>query len=231
MWLERLWHQRLDALVTELARGQRARRQKERLMIEIKDQLDAIHRRVDRTGESVGVLLRRRYEAEVADVWSALTEPDRVRRWFFPLSGDLRVGGDFQLEGNAGGEILACDAPSYLRLTFGGPTSVVELRLEADGDDTVLELAHAVPLDMAGSGAGALFVGPGWDGAFLALGLFLAGVEADDPVAAANSPEGIEFARRSVDVWVDVVTESGTATEAEIAAGREMSLAQFAPQG
>ncbi len=231
MWPERFWCRHLDALATELARGKRARRQKERLMIEIKDQLDAIHRGVERTEESVGVVLRRRYDAEVADVWSALTEPDRVRRWFYPLTGDLRAGGTFQLEGNAGGDILTCEPPTFLKLTFGGPTSVVELRLAEDGDRTVLELAHTVPLEMAGSGAGALFVGPGWDGAFLALGLFLDGVVSEDPVAAASSPEAVEFVRRSVHVWVGVVEASGTATDEEIAAGREMSLAQFAPEG
>jgi uncharacterized protein YndB with AHSA1/START domain len=226
MWPERLWRQHLDALVTELARGKRVRRQKERLMIEIKDQLDAIHRQVDRTEENVAVLLRRRYDAEVADVWSALTEPDRVRRWFYPLTGDLRAGGDFQLEGNAGGDILACEPPTFLKVTFGGPGSLVELRLAADGDHTVLE----VPLAMAGSGAGALYVGPGWDGAFLGLGRFLRGEVADDPIAAANSPEAVEFARRSVHEWIAVIEASGTATEAEIAAGKEMSLAQFAQE-
>jgi uncharacterized protein YndB with AHSA1/START domain len=226
MWPERFWCEAMAALVTEVARGKRVRRQKERLMIEIKDQLEAIHRQVDRTDESVGVLLRRRYDAEVTDVWSALTEPDRVKRWFYPLTGDLRPGGAFQLEGNAGGDILTCEPPSYLKVTFGGPTSVVELRLAADGDHTVLELEHVVPLDMAGSGAGALFVGPGWDGAFLALGLVLVG----EPIGDPNSPESLEFMRNSVDAWVAAVESSGTATEAEIAAGKAMSIAQFAPE-
>jgi hypothetical protein len=74
-----------------------------------------------------------------------------------PISGDLRIGGTFQLEGNAGGEILACEPPRLLRVTFGGPTSVVEVRLTAeDGSGTVLELEHTVPIEMAQSGAGAL---------------------------------------------------------------------------
>ena len=55
---------------------------------------------------------------------------------------------------------------------------------------------------MAGSGAGALYVGPGWDGAFLALDLFLRG---------------------------EVAESSSTATSDEIAAATEVSLAQFAP--
>jgi uncharacterized protein YndB with AHSA1/START domain len=206
-------------------------------MIDVASQLKAIHREVSKgpiengeSGESVSVLLRRGYDAPIEDVWDAMTDPDRVRRWFLPVSGDLRVGGAFQLEGNAGGEILNCEPPRLLKVTFGGPASVVELRLSADGDDnTVLELEHTVPIEMAGSGAGALYVGPGWDGALMALGLFLRGEVSDDPVAAANSPQAQEFSRQSVHAWVTAVESSGTAGADEIAAATTVSLAQFAP--
>jgi uncharacterized protein YndB with AHSA1/START domain len=158
-------------------------------MIDIAGQLAAIYREVGERdgGESVAVLLRRSYEAEPEDVWDAITDPERIRRWFMPISGDLRAGGSFQLEGNAGGEILHCDPPQLLRVTFGGPTSIVELRLRADGDATVLELEHPVPRSIARSVAGALFVGPGWDGALMALDLYVHGQQPADPVAAASS--------------------------------------------
>ena len=203
-------------------------------MIDIANQLKAIHRTVSTgtidDGEVVGVLLRRSYDAAAEDVWDAVTDPDRVKRWFLPLTGDLRAGGTFQLEGNAGGDILECDPPRRLKVTFGGPTSVVELRLTpGPGEDTVLELEHTVPIEMAGSGAGALYVGPGWDGAFLGLALYLDGIVTDDPVAAANSPEAREFSRQSVDAWEAAIVDSGTATEAEIASAKAVSLGQFAP--
>jgi uncharacterized protein YndB with AHSA1/START domain len=203
-------------------------------MIDIVRQLTVIHREVSKGptegGEGVRVLLRRQYDAPIEDVWDAVTDPDRVKRWFLPLSGDLRVGGAFQLEGNAGGEILICEPPRLLKVTFGGPASLVELRLSADGDDrTVLELEHTVPIEMAGSGAGALYVGPGWDGMLLALGLFLNGEVTGDPVAAANSAEGQEFSRQSVQAWVTAIELSGTASTDEIAAATAVSLAQFAP--
>ncbi|QUH02623.1 SRPBCC family protein [Saccharopolyspora erythraea] len=202
-------------------------------MIDIASQLKAIHREVGRlsttSGEVVEVLVRRQYEAPVEDVWDAVTDPERLRRWFLPVSGDLRPGGSFQLEGNAGGEILVCEAPNRLRVTFGSATSIVELRLAADGDATVLELAHTVPIELAGSGAGSLYVGPGWDGAVMGLGLFLAGHVVEDPVAAANSLETQEFSRGSVHEWAAVVDSSGTATAEEITAATEVSLAQFAP--
>jgi uncharacterized protein YndB with AHSA1/START domain len=206
-------------------------------MIDIASQLEAIHRQVeqqlpaDGSGEVVSVLLRRSYDAPVGDVWDAVTQPDRIKRWFMPISGELRVGGSFQLEGNAGGEILSCEPPRLLKVSFGGPASIVELRLTPDGDsDTVLELEHTVPIEMAQSGAGALYVGPGWDGALLGLGLFLRGEAIGDPVAAATSPEALEFSRQSVHAWVEVIKDSGTATAEQLAAATEVSLAQFAPE-
>jgi hypothetical protein len=72
-------------------------------------------------------------------------------------------------------------------------------------------------------------VGPGWDGALLGLGLFLRGEAVGDPVAAANSPEAQEFSKQSVHAWAEVVKDSGTATDEELAAATEVSLAQFAP--
>jgi uncharacterized protein YndB with AHSA1/START domain len=205
-------------------------------MIDIASELKAIHRQVERqlpadgSGELVSVLLRRSYDAPVDDVWDAVTRPDRIKRWFMPISGELRAGGSFQLEGNAGGDILACEPPRLLKVSFGGPTSIVELRLTPEGDsDTVLELEHTVPIEMAQSGAGALYVGPGWDGALLGLGLFLRGEAIGDPVAAANSPEALEFSKQSVHAWVEVVNDSGTATDEELAAATQVSLAQFAP--
>jgi hypothetical protein len=61
------------------------------------------------------------------------------------------------------------------------------------------------------------------------LGLFLRGEVGDDPVAAANSPQGQEFSRGSVHAWAAVVESSGTASTEDIAAATTASLAQFAP--
>lgn len=165
-------------------------------------------------------MIRRTYDAGIADVCERLTDPDRMKRWFLPISGDLRVGGSFQLEGNAAGDILRCEPPRLLQVSFGGPTSLVELRLAPEGEDRPrLELEHTVPID----------VGPGWDGGFVALDLYLRGEISDAPVAAASSPEGQELSKRSVDAWLAVLQASGTATADEIAAAAQMALAQFAP--
>ena len=205
------------------------------IVIDIPAQIGAIERDVRRTprddgGENVTVLARRTYAADPEDTWSALTDPSRIARWLMPISGDLRLGGRFQLEGNAGGEILECEKPHRFRVTFGGETSFLEVRLSPSGDGaTTLELEHTVPIEMAQSGAGALWVGPGWDGAMLGLDLHLGGEVTGDPVAAANTPEALAFSKEAVEKWADAVEASGTATADELAAAVEMSTAQFAP--
>jgi uncharacterized protein YndB with AHSA1/START domain len=193
------------------------------------EELAAIHRavRIDDTSDTVSVSLTRTYDADAEDVWDALTNPERIPRWFYPISGDLKEGGNFQLEGNAGGDIRRCDRPRMLEVTFGGPESVVELIL-AEGDrKTTLELRHSVPLAMAGSGAGALFVGPGWDGALLGLGIHLLGELVGDPLEAANSPMVIEFNKGSIERWTEAVESSGTASADEITGARRVAVAQY----
>jgi len=197
-------------------------------VIDIGRQIGAIRREVTADEELVRVQMDRRYPAAAADVWNALTDPDRIRRWLLPISGDLRVGGSFQLEGNAGGEILACEPPSLLCVTFGDASSVVEVRLIEDGPETVLTLEHTVPKALAGGVAGALYVGPGWDGALLGLGLHLEGRQSDNPTAAANSREGQAFSAASVEAWVVVLERAGVDGET-VAEARQTSLAQFAP--
>ena len=197
-------------------------------ILDIAQQIGAVRRDVAEDGDLVQVQMDRRYPSPMADVWDALTDPDRIRRWMLPISGDFRVGGHFQLEGNAGGEILRCERPTVLRVTFGDPSSLVEVRLAEDGPGTVLTLEHTVPKAMAGGVAGALYVGPGWDGALLGLGLYLDGQMSEDPVAAANSPEAQEFSAESVSAWVGVLEASGAAAET-IAGARHAAMAQFAP--
>ena len=196
--------------------------------LDIAQQIGAIRRDVAEDGDLVRVQMDRRYPSPTADVWDALTDPDRISRWMMPISGDFRVGGNFQLEGNAGGEILHCERPSVLRVTFGDPSSLVEVRLAEDGPGTVLTLEHTVPKAMAGGVAGALYVGPGWDGALLGLGLYLDGHVSEDPVAAANSPEAQEFSAESVSAWVGVLEASGADAET-IAGAKQAAMAQFAP--
>lgn len=183
-------------------------------MIDIVNEIEATGREVGTgriaAGEGRAVRLRRTYDAPIEDVWDALTSPDRIARWFLPISGDYRVGGRYQLEGNAGGEILSCDRPDRLRVTwvYGEVTSPadiseVEVRLTSTGaNSTRLDLEHTaiVPDDRwAEYGPGA--VGVGWDGVVLGMSLHLQGGVLDDPVAWQMSDEGRAYATRSSLAW------------------------------
>jgi hypothetical protein len=203
------------------------------MIIDIAKEIGATSRQVEQqhsdAGEIVTVTLQRSYRADMPDVWKAITDPERLRRWFLPISGNLQQGGNFQLEGNAGGDILTCEPPRHLVVTFGHESSIVDVLLSGQGEQTLLKLSHSVPIDVAGSTAGALYVGPGWDGALLGLGLHLAGEVADDPVAAANSPEVQDFNVHSINDWVAAIEASGVSDADAIAAAQQASLAQFAP--
>ena len=184
-------------------------------MIEIVKEIEAIQREVGEgripAGEGRSVRLRRTFDAPIDEVWDALTDPARISRWFLPVSGDLRLGGRYQLEGNAGGEILDCDRPNRLRVSWvygevSSPADIseVEVRLSpAGGDATLLELDHTAVVpedrwDEYGPGA----VGVGWDQVLLGLGLYLrTGATVDDPIAWQLSDEGREYATRSSRAW------------------------------
>ncbi len=182
-------------------------------MIDIVREIEATRREVGEGQEPSGpvriVRLRRDYDAPIDDVWDALTNPQRISRWFLPISGDFRLGGRYELEGNAGGEILLCDRPHRLRVTWVYPptddtnASLLELSLATTEEGTTrFELEHtaAVPEVMwAQFGPGA--VGTGWDGAVLGLSLHLRGASIGDPVAWQLSPEGRAYATRSAEAW------------------------------
>ena len=88
-----------------------------------------------------------------------------------------------------------------------------------------------MPLAIAQSVAGALFVGPGWDGAVMALDLYVRGEAPEDPVAAASSPEVIAFNKESIGVWAAAAERAAVRPQDEVAGGVAAAMAQFAPEG
>lgn len=140
-------------------------------------------------GLARAAVLTRRYEAAIEDVWNAITTPDRIDRFFLPLSGDLREGGTYAFEGQAGGRILTCEAPRLLRVEWvppgcRGDADQVELRLTADGPDaTWLELEHASVADVFQIDPDAETYSPalGWEAPLHFLGEYLRGVLPDRP--------------------------------------------------
>jgi uncharacterized protein YndB with AHSA1/START domain len=158
---------------------------------------------------------RRTYPTERADLWDALTSPERLPRWFLPVTGELRVGGRYQTDGNAGGLVERCDEPESFAVTWEMPpmTSWLEVRLIPEGDGTVLELTHEAAVDPTmwdefGPGA----VGVGWDLALWGLGLHIGSGAPVDPELGATfpvSPEGVRFVRQAATGWAEAAIADG----------------------
>jgi uncharacterized protein YndB with AHSA1/START domain len=198
-------------------------------MIDVVHEINAVRRlvggRVLDAGEARTVTIVRTYDAPVEDVWDACTNPERIPRWFLPVSGELRAGGRYQLVGNAGGTVERCDPPHGFAATweFGGEVTWIELRLAPEpGGRTRFELEHIARVDderwtQFGPGA----VGVGWDLALTGLGMHLRSGARRDPAEAAAwaaSDEGRRFMTQSSEAW----------TEASIAAGNDPAGARAA---
>jgi uncharacterized protein YndB with AHSA1/START domain len=175
------------------------------------------------------VIASRDYPTDIADLWNAITEKDRIPRWFAPVDGDLTLGGKYQIKGNAGGTVTACDPPRSFALTweFGGGMSWVEVELAAAADDrTRLTLRHIAPLDDKSEefwdrfGPGA--VGVGWDLSLMGLGWHIETGESNERFAEetwALSDEGKAFATWSSEAWTAASIAYGTAEKAANRAG------------
>jgi uncharacterized protein YndB with AHSA1/START domain len=189
------------------------------------------------------LVIERTYDASVADVWDAVTTPDRIARWLAPVEGDLKVGGRYQLEGNASGEITACEKPIHLALTWelGGVPSWVDVRIEeatagAGDAGAVLRLEHVALLDdlamfdQFGPGA----IGIGWDLSLYGLAEHLrTGEKVDADAAAAAGGPAARLMVVSNEAWCEADIASGTPEE-KARAGAAATLAMYtggAPEG
>jgi uncharacterized protein YndB with AHSA1/START domain len=119
-----------------------------------------------RSADGKGVVrIEDRFETDIDDLWSALTDPSRLVRWLGEVEGDLRLGGEFRARFFASGwegtgRVEACEPPRRLLvLTMQSDKpdeQVIEVTLTADGDQTILVWEErGMPLDqLAGYGAG-----------------------------------------------------------------------------
>jgi uncharacterized protein YndB with AHSA1/START domain len=133
-------------------------------------------------GSAGGARFERTFATTVEELWSCLVLPERLNRWFAPVSGDLRPGGSYLIEfsdaDRTTGEVLVCEPPRRLELTWRFPdqsVSLVRAELRAEGAAAVLSLEHTgLPLSqLAGYGAG-------WQAYLEALDADLAGAPATD---------------------------------------------------
>jgi uncharacterized protein YndB with AHSA1/START domain len=206
-------------------------------MIDVDHQINSAQRQVGsrllEAGEARTVTIVRSYDADIDDVWDACTNPERIPRWFLPVSGELRLHGRYQLEGNAGGVIERCDPPNGFAATweYGGDISWIEVRLAGEsGSRTRFELEHIARVDderWAEFGPGA--VGVGWDLGLMGLSLHLDSGEAVDPAEVAAwsaSDDGKRFVTLSSGAWGDASIAAGT-DRAAAEAARDRTTAAY----
>lgn len=190
-------------------------------MIDVKQQVNAVARTVGNrrleAGEARVSTIGQIYDTGIDDLWDVVTNVERIPRWFLPISGDLRLGGKYQFEGNAGGSITACEPPRSFAATweFGDQVSWIEVRLSEVGDGrTRFELEHVAHVadelwEQFGPGA----TGLGWDSGLLGLANHLADPSAplnpEEAAAWIASEDGKLFLRLSADAWADAAIASG----------------------
>lgn len=176
------------------------------------------------------VVLAQSYPTGIDDLWDAVTNTERLPRWLGPVSGDLRLGGRFQLEDNAGGTITACEPPASFDATweFGGGVSWIEVRLQAvDDGHTRLELRHIAHPDDFWEQYGPAAVGIGWDLSLLGLQLHLTSGAEAPPEAGEwpTTPDGVRFMTESGHAWAVADAAGGQdAAIAQAAAGRTIEF-------
>ena len=105
------------------------------------------------------IVLRKQFPDPVEDVWAAVTESERLGRWFGTYTGRGRPGGtvEFTVTGevDAGGEVAApvtvtiheCDAPRRLVVDIpedGARSWRVAVDIEPDGVGAVLVFTQQV---------------------------------------------------------------------------------------
>ena len=180
---------------------------------------------LEREGQSArAVTLSRSYATTLEDLWDAATSAERIPRWFLPISGELELGGRYQLEGNAGGVITACEPLSHFALTWEfGDISWVEVRFSNDGADSArMSLTHTALLsehwDTYGPGA----VGVGWEMGLLGMEFHLTKPNAPkpDPAEFAMSPDGKALLTGSSEAWGQAAVAAGADPDAARVAAR-----------
>ena len=129
-----------------------------------------------------GVRMEDHYATDIDDLWSAITEPQRLGRWVADVRGDLRRGGAFEAAFTSGwsgsGRVDVCEPPRRLQVTMdpGQPEeTVIEavLRPESGGTRLVIEERGFPLAELAAHGAG-------WQAHVEDLAFHLAGREPGD---------------------------------------------------
>ena len=110
---------------------------------------------VERTADGGVIRFERHLPYPIRDVWSAVTEPERLADWWLPFDADitvdLREGGEMRFAGRGDDApdltftILRVEAPMLFEHTHAEPESRMRWELEPTDTGCTLRLSHFVP--------------------------------------------------------------------------------------
>lgn len=132
---------------------------------------------VHAVGGKAVVRMEDRFDTSIEDLWSAITDPERLARWIARVEGDLKLGGEFYARFTSTwegpGRVDICEPPRRLLVTMEpgqDEETVIEAILTPDGDHTRLVVEdRGLPVDVAPDH------GAGWQAHIEDLAAYLAG--------------------------------------------------------
>lgn len=205
----------------------------------VKEETSKLSRRVEAKNRDEkacrSIEMSRVYGTDIHDLWDAVTNPERIKRWFASVEGDLKEGGKYQIQGNAGGTITRCQSPERIEVTweYGGDVGWVNISLSPDDENnTRLTLEHISEDTDAflefwkkyGPGA----MGVGWELGLLGLEQHLnKDGETFKPFSMSEeewmgTEEGLGFVKASSAGWTEAAIAFGTSEADAQAAGMQI---------
>ena len=135
---------------------------------------------IQQHGDGYRLVFEEVYATDIDDLWSAVTERERLARWMADYSGDLRLGGHWEVADGDGegvwgrGAVTACEAPHRFTTVWhaeGEEPTELTVRLEPAAGGTRLILEH--------TGIRSSTYGAGWQTYLEGLGAHVAGPGAE----------------------------------------------------
>jgi uncharacterized protein YndB with AHSA1/START domain len=117
---------------------------------------------IEKVGNGYTLTFERILATDAADLWEAVTTPDRLARWMNVYTGDLRLAGTWQALLDDGSEychgtVTECDAPHSFVTTWHAVEenkTVLRVSVDAVEGGARLRLRH--------DGVQSIYYGPGW---------------------------------------------------------------------
>lgn len=179
------------------------------------NQVLKVTRVVQRHNSQRTVSLTQYFDVMDEVLWDAITDPEQLEKWFAPVAGNLKFGGDYAINGNASGTITGGEMLRNFSLTwnFAGKESTLDIQLlqkaSQESSATGLELKHTFEVDehwdKYGPGAG----GVGWDMSLAGLALYLNNKPRPSEEEWAASTEAKDFVKRASEAWLAAAIKGG----------------------